>query len=308
MSFLSSTPATRRKATLIGALALLLWAALSLLTTLAGPVPPFQLVAMTFCIGGVTGVLLWGRRGGRILRQLMRNPAAWLVGVGGLFGYHLLYFVAIDHAPPVEATLLNYLWPLLIVLFSGLLPGERLRWWHICGTLLGLAGVVSMVLARTGGGLHIDPGYAMGYAAALAAAVIWASYSVLSRRFAEIPTQAIAAFCLATSILAGLCHLAWEPTRWPDGAIAWCAVAGLGLGPVGFAFYAWDYGVKHGNITTLGGLSYATPLMSTLLLILAGRATLTPAIAIACCAIVGGAVLAARDLWQRKPAALPAQG
>ncbi|HTH97791.1 MAG TPA: EamA family transporter [Stellaceae bacterium] len=311
----STTAAARHKATLVGALALLLWSALSLLTTMAGPIPPFQLVSMTFLVGGLAGLATWGRQTPRILGDLLRHPGVWPVGVGGLFGYHFLYFLALGHAPAVEATLLNYLWPLLIVLFSGLLPGERLRWWHIAGTLIGLAGLVFMVLARPNGqisgtGLTLDPRYIPGYAAALGAAVFWASYSVISRRFAAVPTEAVAAFCLATSFLACLCHLAFEHTVWPASPTAWGAVLALGLGPVGLAFYAWDHGVKRGNITTLGGLSYATPLMSTLLLILAGRADATPAIAVACCAIVGGALLAARDLWQRKApeAALPESG
>ncbi|HYP11762.1 MAG TPA: EamA family transporter, partial [Xanthobacteraceae bacterium] len=114
-----------RTATLIGLTATLMWSLLSVLTVATGTIPAFQLAAMTFAIGALVGSLTWIGRG-EAVKALRQPPVAWLVGVGGLFGYHALYFVALRLAPPAEAGLLNYLWPLLIVLFSALLPGERL--------------------------------------------------------------------------------------------------------------------------------------------------------------------------------------
>jgi drug/metabolite transporter (DMT)-like permease len=284
------------RATGVGGLAILLWSSLALLTVLAGPIPPFQMVAMSFGIAGAASLTV-GVAEGRTLARLRHPPQVWLLGVGGLFGYHFLYFLALGSAPPVEANLVNYLWPLLIVLFAGFLPGERLRWWHVAGALSGLAGAVILV---TGGfAVPLGQGAGPGYAAALGGAVTWAGYSVLSRRFGAVPTEAIGGFCAATSVLAAFCHGLLEPTVWPVDGAAWLAVLGLGVGPVGIAFFAWDYGVKHGNIKALGGLSYATPLLSTLLLIAFGRGAATPALGLACVLIVGGAGLAARDLWAR---------
>jgi len=182
----------------------------------------------------------------------------------------------------------------LIVLFSALLPGEHLRWYHVVGALLGMAGAGLLILR--GGRLDLDLRYVGGYGAALAAAVLWAAYSVISRRFGMIPTQAVGGFCGVTALLALLAHLAFETTVWPTGW-AWLAVLGLGLGPVGAAFFTWDVGVKHGNIRALGALAYATPLLSTFLLIGFGLAQPTWAVLAACGLIVGGAVLAAGDLF-----------
>jgi drug/metabolite transporter (DMT)-like permease len=209
-------------------------------------------------------------------------------GVGGLFGYHALYFAALRLAPPAEAGLINYLWPLLIVLFSALLPGERLRAAHVVGALLGFAGLVALA----SGGLVLDPGAAPGYACAFVAAFVWAGYSVLSRRFGAVPTDAVAGFCLATAALSLAAHLAFETTVWPNTAGQWAAVAALGLGPVGAAFYLWDIGVKRGDIRLLGTASYATPVASTLVLVLAGYAEPTPALALACVLIAAGALVA----------------
>ncbi|HEX3499738.1 MAG TPA: EamA family transporter [Stellaceae bacterium] len=222
-------------------------------------------------------------------------PAAWLLGVGGLFLYHFLYFLALRHAPAVEVGLICYLWPLLIVIFAPLLPGETLRWWHLAGALVGLLSTV--LLITKWGKVAFCADYALGYGAAFGCAVTWAGYSTLSRRFARVPTDAVGGFCAATAVLALLCHLDWETTRWRHGA-EWLAAIALGLGPVGLAFFVWDYGVKRGNLKTLGGLSYATPLLLTVLLIVFGRAA-SSASAAAALLIVGGAVLAARDLWSR---------
>ena len=288
---------SRPAATLIGFFAILLWATLAVLTAMSGAMPPLQLNAMTFGIGGLAGALLWSVRPGAA-RALRQPLPVWLLGVGGLFGYHALYFTALRNAPPVEAGLINYLWPILIVLFSALLPGERLRPHHVAGALLAFAGAVLVV---TGGdGMALRTEYAFGYAAAGLAALAWSSYSVLSRRFSGVPSDAITGFCLATALLSAICHLAFEETVWPTGALEWFAVVGLGLGPVGLAFYVWDIGVKHGDIQVLGAASYAAPLLSTLLLIAFGFAQFTLVIALACALITLGAVIAAKDLLQRR--------
>ncbi|MEJ8569873.1 DMT family transporter [Microbaculum marinum] len=290
------TPAGRRtrlRATLIGFTAVLMWALLALFTAASGEVPPFQLAAMCFLVGGLIGATRWAVV--PTARASLRQPASvWALGVGGLFGYHFFYFTALRNAPAVEAGLIAYLWPLLIVLFSALLPGEKLKPHHVIGGLLGLAGAALIV---TGGrGFVFRDAYALGYAAAFACAVIWSSYSVLSRRFSAVPTDVVTGFCLITALLSAVAHVALETTVWPQTTTEWLAVLALGLMPVGAAFYVWDYGVKHGDIQVLGATSYAAPLLSTIVLILAGYAEATWVVAAACVLITGGAAFAARDM------------
>lgn len=290
---------SRRAATLIGFSAVLLWSLLAFFTAASGAMPPFQLTAVTFLIGGLAGVALWTVRPHAI--GALRQPwQVWLLGVGGLFSYHVFYFTSLRNAPPVEAGLINYLWPLLIVLFSSLLPGERLRLHHVGGALLALLGAALIV---TGGkGFSFRAEYALGYGAALIGALTWSSYSVLSRRFAAVPSDAITGFCLATALLAGLAHLLFEQTVWPDNLWQWAAIVALGLGPVGLAFYVWDIGVKRGDIQVLGAASYAAPLLSTALLIATGYAAYSNNVLVAALLITAGAVLAARDMiFRRRP-------
>ncbi|MCB9101238.1 MAG: EamA family transporter [Anaerolineales bacterium] len=285
------------KPTLIGSTAVLMWATLALLTALSGAIPPFQLTAMSFAIAFLIGLGLWWRKGDNIWHNLKLPASVWLLGVAGLFGYHFFYFMALRHAPAVEASLIAYLWPLLIVVFSALLPGERLRWFHIVGALAGFVG--AGLLVTKGQSLSFDSQYTLGYVAALVCALTWSTYSVLSRRFGAVPTDAVGGFCGVTALLALICHLLFEPTVWPTG-LEWPAIGLLGLGPVGAAFFTWDYGVKRGNIKVLGAFSYAAPLLSTLLLIGFGLAEATWGLGLACVFIVGGAVLAAGEFLGSK--------
>jgi drug/metabolite transporter (DMT)-like permease len=277
--------------TLAGLAAIALWSVLALLTAGTGPIPPFQLAAVTFALATLVGVgfILATGKGFGVLRQ---PPRAWALGLYGLFGYHALYFAALKLAPPAEAGLIAYLWPLLIVLMTALLPGEALSRKHVAAAGLGFLGVVVLGLGR--GGVGFDPAHWPGYAAALGCAVIWSSYSVLSRLQGDVPTEAVTGFCLATAVLALICHLSFETPVWDQTALQWLCIAGLGLGPVGAAFFLWDHGMKRGDIRLLGTASYAAPVVSTLLLVTFGLAQPHWTLALACGLIVGGAVLAAR--------------
>jgi drug/metabolite transporter (DMT)-like permease len=288
---------TPRTATLIGLTAILMWSLLAALTVATGKVPAFQLAAMTFAIGALVGFLTWIGRPDAV--GTLRQPLlVWIVGVGGLFGYHALYFLALRFAPPAEAGLLNYLWPLLIVLFSSLLPGERLLPHHIIGAVLGLAGTVLLFVGNGASGFA--PGQMPGLIAAFVAAFVWAAYSVMSRKLKTVPTDAVAGFCAVTALLAAAVHGLIEVTVWPDTSAQWLAVIALGVGPVGAAFYAWDIGMKRGDIRVLGAASYATPLLSTAFLIFAGFARPSANIAIAAVLIAGGGLIAARDMFRRR--------
>lgn len=290
---------TAPRATLIGFTAILMWSLLALLTAASGAMPPFQLAAVSFAIGGTLGALSLVIRPGAV--AALRQPwPVWALGVGGLFGYHALYFMALRLAPPAEAGLINYLWPLLIVLFSALLPGEKLKPHHLAGAALGLIGTVVLISGRA------ELGFAQsdlpGYLAAFIAAFVWAIYSVASRRFSGVPSDAVVGFCLVTALLAALCHLLFETTVWPRDAAEWGAVIALGVGPVGLAFYVWDIGVKRGDIRVLGAASYAAPVLSTLALIAGGYAEPRWTLWLAAALIAIGGLIAAKDMFMRRKA------
>ena len=286
---------TRRAATVTGFAAVLLWSLLALFTVGSAPVPPFLLNVLCFAIGGGIG-LIWiaTGRGFGVLRGVSWRVYAF--GTAGLFGYHALYFTAFRLAAQAgveaQAGLIAYLWPLFIVLLSGLLPGETLRRGHVIGALIALAGAALIVLR--GGGAMAGTGAAPALLLAFVCALTWAGYSVASRRLGDVPSETVVMFCLATAALSLPVHLATEVTVWPGDAKGWLAVAALGVGPVGIAFFTWDIGMKRGDIQLLGVASYAAPLLSTTVLMLAGIAPASPILIVSAILIAGGAILAAR--------------
>ena len=274
-------------ATLAGVGAIAIWSLLAVLSRGAASIPPLQITAMAFAVSAVLGFLVLMARGE--LGALRQKPIAWLHGVGGLFGYHACYFAALATAPAAEANLINYAWPLLIVVFSAPVLGLHLSRWHVLGVLTGLAGCL-LLLAR---GADFSTGALFGYSFAFAAAVIWALYSVVSRRLASVPTGALVGFCGASAVLAATSHFSFEPTVIPDaGALG--SVLLLGIGPVGGAFFLWDIGMKRGDPRLLGTLAYATPVASTVILGIAGYATLSLATLLAAGLVATGGLIAAR--------------
>lgn len=281
-----SAPGNHPRATLIGAAAIAIWSTLAVLTTRTGRIPPFELVGLSFAAAFGFSLLVRISRKESLLQHLRQPASAWALGVGGLFGYHFLYFLALKNAPPMAANLLNYLWPLLIVVFSALLPGEKLRAHHLLGALMGMGGAVILLL-RGRDALTLDPAHMSGYLAAIGCAVVWAAYSVLNRRHAHIPTAAVGGFCGATALLALGAHALFETWVTPDWRQV-LIILGMGAGPTGLAFYLWDYGTKRGDIKLLGTLAYAAPLLSTLLLTLWGTDQMDGRVGIALLLIVGG--------------------
>ena len=294
--------ADRRRATLAGLGAIGLWALLAPLGVAAGDVPPFLLTALTFAVGGLLGLAVQLLRDGRPPRLGTVPLVAWLLGVGAFFGYHALYFTALQKLPPVDALLIINLWPLLIVLFTGLLPQERLLPQHLVGVLCGLVGAGILVLGKDATAAEAAAPDLVGYAAAVGCALVWSAYSVLNRRLVpDVPSDAVTGFCLVTAALAFLAHLLVEPGNWPQGA-AWLAVLALGIGPVGAAFFLWDFGTKRGALQILGAAAYLAPLLGTVLLLLMGRGQPSLGLLAAAILIVGGAAIAS---WTRRPAPQP---
>lgn len=241
--------------------------------------PPFLLTGLALVVGSVPA---WP------LARQWRMPASTIaLGVYGLFGFHFLLFVALRHAPPLEANLVNYLWPLLIVVLAPLLlPGVKLRAVHVLAALAGFAGAVLAIA----GGRHLAGGLAWGYLAALGSAFIWATYSLGTRRVAPFPTAAVGLFGLVSGLLSLACHALLEPAlslSLRDLAL----IVGMGLGPLGAAFFLWDRALKTGDARRIGILSYLTPLASTLLLSFVSGRQLTVWIAGAAALIVGAALV-----------------
>lgn len=265
----------------LGAIAL--WASLATLGVRLSHLPPFWLTGVALLIGSVIALPLsrWDFRQWRVPLPTLA------LGVYGLFGYHFLFFIALRHAPPVQANLVNYLWPLGMVVMAPLfLPGLSLSLRQLLAALLGFAGAALAITA----GRTLDGGLAWGYLPALASAFVWASYSLLTQRVTPFPTAAIGLFALVSGLLSLACHV------WLEPAVTLSAQDGLwlllmGLGPLGAAFFLWDAALKRGDARQIGLLSFSTPLLSTLLLLWTRGETPNASIGLATALIVGAAWL-----------------
>jgi drug/metabolite transporter (DMT)-like permease len=261
--------------------AIVLWSTLAALGLSLAHLPPFLLTGCALVIGAIPGIMQW--------RQWRVPLPTLLLGIFGLFGFHFLLFLALRFAPPVEANLVNYLWPLLIVVLTPvLLPGWRLTWVHGLAAVMGLAGAA---LAIGVAPATLTPRSMLGFAFAAGSATVWACYSLLCRRVAPFSSWAIGGFALASGLLALACHALFEPpATMHSGDIV--KLVALGLGPMGTAFYLWDIAMKRGDPRVTGVLAYATPLLSTILLLLVTGRPLTLALALAALLIVAAAALA----------------
>lgn len=266
--------------------AIVMWGGLAALGVSLSHVPPFLLTGLGLLVGSVIALPLSRFR-----------PAAWKVplptlalGLYGLFGFHLLLFIALRTAPPVQANLVNYLWPLgMVVLAPLLLPGSTLKARQVLAALIGFGGAALAILGRGPGGEGaLDAAWHPGYAFALASAFVWASYSLLTRRVPPFPTSAVGSFALASGLLSLACHALFEPPA-ALSARDLALIAALGLGPLGGAFFLWDAALKQGNPQRIGLLAFLTPLLSTLVVVWTTGQSLSASVVLAAALIVGAA-------------------
>jgi len=290
---------TARSATAVGVIAIFLWSCLALLTTLTEGIPPFELLTLSFGVAFAASLITLGRHGMSGFSSWRQPWAVWATGFVGIFVYHALYFFALKVAPAAEASLINYLWPLMLVLLSAFAAGEKLHKRQVLGAVLGLAGTAFIMQQRATHTAATMP--VAGYLAAFGCALIWAGYSVFNRRFSAVPSSIIGGICGMSAAAGLVCHLAFETTVWPD-LNQWAAIVVLGLGPAGLAFFAWDHATKHGNLATLGALSYLAPLISTLLLIVIGHGHASPILIVPALLIIAGAVIATAQAPEKAPA------
>ena len=266
--------------------AVVLWASLASLGALLDHLPPLFLTAVGLLIGSLISLPLAKFN----FRQLIVAPKVLLLGVYGLFGYHVALFMAIQNAPAVQANLVNYLWPLLIVVLAPIfIPGARLRFQHALAALAGFAGAALAILS----GAELTGGFEFGYVWGLVAAIAWSTYSLGTKRVGQFPTAAVGLFGFVAGGLSLIAHLLLEPAASVSGT-DWVWLIALGLGPLGASFYLWDYALKNGDAQRVGLIAFLTPLLSTVLLLLVTGSPLTPLLLLSAALIFGGAFYGGR--------------
>ena len=276
-----------RRAALYASATILIWSSGAILMSRLTQVPSLLQLGTALLVSGSLSLPRIG--------EWRLPPRTWLVGIGGIFGYHFLRFTSFKFAPIVEANLLNYLWPLFIVALSPVVfPGYPLRRHHVVGTLIGFAGAVLIV---TRGKLSLNPVHIQGHLIAAGAALTWALYSLLTKRVPRFPTSAVGGFCFTSGTISTLLYLvSGSEALYSPNLDEWLSITLLGLGPMGASFFLWDMALKEGDPRIVGAMSYLTPMLSTLWLVLLGGECLTPISAAAMFMLVAGSLIGSLDL------------
>jgi drug/metabolite transporter (DMT)-like permease len=295
---MTSVPRTKLLASLCGTVGILLWATETVLITFTTSIPPLQTVGLAFLFAALLSPLAWLITGDDPRAAFRQPPKVWLVMVGSLVGYHASIYYATQNAPPAAAALLQGTTPLMIVLGSAFLPGERLRWWHLLGAGLGFAGI--LLLIDTGGSGAADTTGAAFYLSVIGvSAALWGLYSIVSRSFGDVPSSALGVFYAASGVISLALHVGfevWVPLSAPD----WLAIVLLGFLPMGLALFLWDYGVKRGDIQALGAISYIEPFVGAALVAIVGQGTINASLAASGILVVCGALVASRGLLRNE--------
>lgn len=247
-----------------GVLALGMWSMLALLASLTSAIPAFLLLGCCFIVSFAI-FLVWRCVNKQPFLALPKlSGKQWFVGIVGLFGFHFCYFFALKHASAIEVSLIVYLWPLLL---SVLVANKAHKFNAVIGGGLGFIGISFIILSPSEQAFSLDALW--GYLLAAASAIIWAFYSLfLSKNKGQVDD--IGWLSLAVALLSFIAHLVFESRINMPEINQLFGILLLGIGPVGGAFYLWDYGLKRGNKQLLASLSFFTPLVSSIILAFAG--------------------------------------
>ncbi|EHD14667.1 hypothetical protein CIN_05990 [Commensalibacter intestini A911] len=279
-----------------GLLTILLWSSSSVTITSLPNMPRFQLLWFGFGEAFIIGSIILAVTGR--MREMAQPFAPWFTAFCGLFLFYVFDYLGLIFSPPAKVTLLSYLWPIMLVVCIAILSKKQFHIAYFIGAVMGLIGTVCLMPADQDAVLNFQ--VILGYIFGFLSGVVWAIYSIVNRRYASVPTGMMIGVCGGIALVSMIIHFIFEPTILPTSIRDILIILYLGCGPIGIAFLAWDYATKNANISLIGSLSYLAPLLSTLWLIIAGRATATFELLFAVLLIVGGAVVATYPLKKEK--------
>lgn len=274
---------------ILGIITILCWGSLATFGNLLIHLPPFYVLGVCFIMGSIPA---W-----RKPKEMFPPFKTLLLGVFGYFGYHFFLFYAFRYAPAIEANLINYLWPVIMVILTPVFFREtKLKIYHIAGAVLSVIGSVFLVAGKGG---EIRKENVIGYILALLAAITWPLYSIGKKKMPATSVWAIGSFCLISGILCFIVHAAIEPRVVLQFHDAWKLLL-MGIGPFGIAFYCWDVALRHGDARIMGALAYLTPVLSTLGLVFFAGQEMVSSTFIAMILIIGGASAGLLDFFPSK--------
>jgi len=257
----------RKRATLIGLAAIVLWSTMvGLIRGVSEGLGPVGGAAMIYTLSGLLCLLTVG------FPNLKRFPPRYLIAGSVLFvSYEICLALSLGYASnrhqAIEVGMVNYLWPSLTIVFAIVFNGQKTNLWVIPGLLISLLGVAWVLGGEQG--LHLDEivsnivSNPLSYGLAFAGAFIWAAYCTVTSKYAN-GHNGITLFVLLTALALWLKYLFSDQPEMVFSVpvvikLLMCGVA------LGFGYASWNIGILHGNVSVLATVSYFTPVLSAAL-------------------------------------------
>lgn len=258
-------------ATKIGIVGLFLWAFAAFFNSQLSTVPVFEILTIALGIGFIGGLIrLSIKRSWHKLKQPMR---LYSVGFIGVFGNELLYVSSFKYAPAAHIVLINYLWPILVVLLASWVLKEKFSWRYFLAAILSFGSIAVFVLRNE----TMFSYYWVGYLLAFLGACFWSLYILVYRLSERMTPEMLTCYCGVGCLVSLAIHLQTEkfymPTQWECLSLTWLGLIGMCI-----AFNFWNFGVKNGNVKLLSLLSYNNIVLSTGILTMLGEAYFEPAL------------------------------
>ena len=244
--------------TLSGIVSLLIFSIGTVLIALSGDVPGYQLSAITLCIGAITLFLFLYARNREVIRALKAPVSTYFLVTMGVGLYVALLNLAFKSGPAFEINILNYLWPVFLVVFSNILHKRKFLMSELAGMFLGFLGISLVFLSDQTGVFYT---VYVGHYYAVGAAIVWALYSSLIHE-REYSVVLLVPAMFVSGIICAILHLLFEETVWTQPFSVWAFILLLSVSR--FAYAMWDYGVRHGDKILLSSLSYFVPVLSVI--------------------------------------------
>jgi drug/metabolite transporter (DMT)-like permease len=266
---------------------LLLWSFSAVCAAVLKTLPSFQVLTITFFCGFLYCAI-------RIMltkkwRELKQPWYVWAIGILGIGGQQILYIFSFKYAPPIQADLIIYTWPIMVVLLLQFIKKLKNFRRALLSTFLGFCGVVLLFLSDPSDIGEINSGVLLGYGMAFMCAVFWSLYTVLSKNF-KCPSEIVGFYGLYSAVICGILHFSLEETVMPS-FVEWIVLAVMGVCITGLSYYLWDKGIKKGNFQLLSILSYTNPILSITWLAVFGLGEVHLITLVSACMIMIGAFL-----------------
>ena len=246
------------------AVTIILWGAMPALTKdLLNALPPFETLALSSLFAFLFLFAVNWRVG--TLKKLSAEKIFTAASLGflGLFLYSAFFYYGLARMTSQEACILNYLWPLMIVLFSCLLLGEELTRQKLLAIGISFAGVV---LVMVGG---VDENFSAekiwGALSCIVAAACYGLFSVLNKMLRLEQKSAMMIIWATTAIFAGAFGYFFEEWTLPSlGEIFGLLWLGILIDAV--AYLTWALALeKTANVAWTANLAYLVPILAILI-------------------------------------------